>query len=241
MCVWLWDFPFWAGGFATVPLFSRLGHRGRDTAGAPLLSQQRRVERHRLQAFPASIKVSNGRMEPKVFSVLGSRLCWMHSYNEILSSPRSSPLLRAFYIPFISDHHTTYRRYVILKPRRQKQARKRTHGWPQSGLRARYEQKSITSSPTASVCVWVCVFMSIITSNAKTRPFKDIHLCCFCARRGIEMAWLASFSGSCVAAFYQNVWSSPVNPGLMPHTIFIPDFVDVCGLNRFFLNNLKTV
>lgn len=48
VCVWLWDFPFWAGGLATVPLFSRLGHGGRDAAGAPLLSQQRRVERHRL-------------------------------------------------------------------------------------------------------------------------------------------------------------------------------------------------
>lgn len=95
------------------------------------------------------------------------------------------------------------------------------------GLRARYEQKSITSSlPTAGVCVRVCVFMSIITTNVKTRPFKDIHLCCFCARRGNETAWLASVSGSCVAAFYQSVWSSPVYPGLMSHTIFIPDF---CG------------
>lgn len=43
---------------------------------------------------------------------------------------RSSLLFRVFYIPFLSDHHTTYRRYVILKPRRQKQPRKRTHGWP---------------------------------------------------------------------------------------------------------------
>lgn len=55
-------FPSWAGGFATVPLFSRLGHRRRDTTGAPLLSQQRRVERHCLQAFPSSIKVLTGRM-----------------------------------------------------------------------------------------------------------------------------------------------------------------------------------
>lgn len=36
-----------------------------------------------------------------------------------------------------------------------------------------------------------------------------------------------------MAAFHQNVWSSPVNPGLMSHTIFIPDFVDVCGRNNF--------
>uniref|UniRef100_A0A4W6D5I1 Mannosyltransferase n=1 Tax=Lates calcarifer TaxID=8187 RepID=A0A4W6D5I1_LATCA len=50
------------------------------------------------------------------------------AYKPFLQASRSSPLLRAFYIPFISDHHTTYRRYVILKPRRQKQPRKRTHG-----------------------------------------------------------------------------------------------------------------
>lgn len=50
------------------------------------------------------------------------------AYKPFLQASRSSPLLRAFYIPFISDHHTTYRRYVILKARRQKQPRKRTHG-----------------------------------------------------------------------------------------------------------------
>ncbi|CAB1316969.1 unnamed protein product, partial [Coregonus sp. 'balchen'] len=41
--------------------------------------------------------------------------------------PRSSPLFRAFFIPFLSEQHTTYTRYVILKPRRPKQPRKRTH------------------------------------------------------------------------------------------------------------------
>uniref|UniRef100_A0A8C4EK83 Mannosyltransferase n=1 Tax=Dicentrarchus labrax TaxID=13489 RepID=A0A8C4EK83_DICLA len=50
------------------------------------------------------------------------------AYKPFLQTSRSSSLFRAFYIPFISDHHTTYRRYVILKPRRQKQPRKRTHG-----------------------------------------------------------------------------------------------------------------
>ncbi|KAM3601701.1 uncharacterized protein V6R79_017087 [Siganus canaliculatus] len=50
------------------------------------------------------------------------------AYKPFLQASRSSPVFRAFYIPFISDHHTTYRRYVILKPRRQKQPRKRTHG-----------------------------------------------------------------------------------------------------------------
>lgn len=50
------------------------------------------------------------------------------AYKPFLQASRSSSIFRAFYIPFISDHHTTYRRYVILKPRRQKQSRKRSHG-----------------------------------------------------------------------------------------------------------------
>ncbi|XP_007556648.1 alpha-1,2-mannosyltransferase ALG9 isoform X2 [Poecilia formosa] len=50
------------------------------------------------------------------------------AYKPFLQASRSSPLFRAFYIPFISDHHTTYRRYMILKARRQKQPRKRAHG-----------------------------------------------------------------------------------------------------------------
>ncbi|XP_041749319.1 alpha-1,2-mannosyltransferase ALG9 isoform X2 [Coregonus clupeaformis] len=44
-----------------------------------------------------------------------------------LNAARSSPLFRAFFIPFLSEQHTTYTRYVILKPRRPKQPRKRTH------------------------------------------------------------------------------------------------------------------
>lgn len=36
------------GGFTPVPLFGGLGHRRRDATGASLLSQQGRVERHRL-------------------------------------------------------------------------------------------------------------------------------------------------------------------------------------------------
>uniref|UniRef100_A0A8C7NS90 Mannosyltransferase n=1 Tax=Oncorhynchus mykiss TaxID=8022 RepID=A0A8C7NS90_ONCMY len=44
-----------------------------------------------------------------------------------LNAARSSPLFRAFFIPFLSEHHTTYTRYVILKPRRPKQPRKRSH------------------------------------------------------------------------------------------------------------------
>lgn len=50
------------------------------------------------------------------------------AYKPFLQASRSSPLFRAFYIPFISDHHITFRRYAILKPRRQKQPRKRSHG-----------------------------------------------------------------------------------------------------------------
>lgn len=53
----------------------------------------------------------------------------MHVLIRLFFFLRSSPLFRAFYIPFISDHHTTYRRYMILKARRQKQPRKRAHGW----------------------------------------------------------------------------------------------------------------
>uniref|UniRef100_A0A8C6VTZ6 Mannosyltransferase n=1 Tax=Nothobranchius furzeri TaxID=105023 RepID=A0A8C6VTZ6_NOTFU len=50
------------------------------------------------------------------------------AFKPFLQASRSSPVFRAFYIPFFSDHHTTYRRYVILKPRRQKQPRKRANG-----------------------------------------------------------------------------------------------------------------
>ncbi|XP_051903118.1 alpha-1,2-mannosyltransferase ALG9 isoform X1 [Hippocampus zosterae] len=50
------------------------------------------------------------------------------AYKPFLQASRSSPIFRAFYIPFLSDHHTSYRRYVILKSRRQKQPRTRSHG-----------------------------------------------------------------------------------------------------------------
>ncbi|XP_077402409.1 alpha-1,2-mannosyltransferase ALG9 isoform X2 [Vanacampus margaritifer] len=50
------------------------------------------------------------------------------AYKPFLQASRSSSIFRAFYIPFLSDHHTSYRRYVILKPRRQKQSRTRGHG-----------------------------------------------------------------------------------------------------------------
>ncbi|KAF4113562.1 alpha-1,2-mannosyltransferase ALG9 [Onychostoma macrolepis] len=45
-----------------------------------------------------------------------------------LDPTRSSRLLRAFFIPFLSEQYTTYSRYVILKPRRPKHTRKRVQG-----------------------------------------------------------------------------------------------------------------
>ncbi|XP_059405862.1 alpha-1,2-mannosyltransferase ALG9 isoform X2 [Carassius carassius] len=45
-----------------------------------------------------------------------------------LDTTRSSRLLRAFFIPFLSEQYTTYSRYVILKPKRPKHARKRVQG-----------------------------------------------------------------------------------------------------------------
>ncbi|XP_061754525.1 alpha-1,2-mannosyltransferase ALG9 isoform X1 [Nerophis ophidion] len=50
------------------------------------------------------------------------------AYKPFLQASRSSPVFRAFYIPFLSERHTSYRRYVILKPRRQKQPRTRSRG-----------------------------------------------------------------------------------------------------------------
>lgn len=80
---------------------------------------------------------------------------WLCSEFTVFSA-RSHPLLRAFYIPFLSDHHTTYRRYVILKPRRQKQPRKRTHGWPLTAAWywVQNQQRSITSVQLVFMCGW---------------------------------------------------------------------------------------
>ncbi|XP_042329994.1 alpha-1,2-mannosyltransferase ALG9 [Sceloporus undulatus] len=47
------------------------------------------------------------------------------AYKPFLDSSRSSKLFRAFYVPLLSDQHTTYMNYTILKPRRLKQARKK--------------------------------------------------------------------------------------------------------------------
>ncbi|XP_077062581.1 alpha-1,2-mannosyltransferase ALG9 isoform X1 [Siphateles boraxobius] len=43
-----------------------------------------------------------------------------------LDATRSSRFLRAFFIPFLSEQYTTFSRYVILKPKRLKNTRKRT-------------------------------------------------------------------------------------------------------------------
>ncbi|XP_066515084.1 alpha-1,2-mannosyltransferase ALG9-like isoform X2 [Hoplias malabaricus] len=42
-----------------------------------------------------------------------------------LDVSKSSRFFRAFFVPFLSDQHTTYSRYVILKPRRMKHIRRR--------------------------------------------------------------------------------------------------------------------
>ncbi|XP_012987966.1 alpha-1,2-mannosyltransferase ALG9 isoform X1 [Esox lucius] len=49
------------------------------------------------------------------------------AYKPFLNAARSSPLFRAFFVPVLSEQHTHYTRYVILKPRRQKLPRKRPH------------------------------------------------------------------------------------------------------------------
>lgn len=128
----------------------------------------------------------------------------MQSFNKTLLFLRSSPLFRAFYIPFISEHHTTYRRYVILKPRRQKQPRKRTHGWtpPKYKILAT-EINHVPSKQLVSMCVCggggvlrkcMHVIQSIcLIKHLKIRPFKDslsAFVCvweCVCERhrRGI--------------------------------------------------------
>ncbi|XP_053449655.1 alpha-1,2-mannosyltransferase ALG9 isoform X1 [Nycticebus coucang] len=43
-----------------------------------------------------------------------------------LDASRSSKLLRAFYVPFLSDQYTVYANYTILKPRKAKQIRKKS-------------------------------------------------------------------------------------------------------------------
>ncbi|XP_077695807.1 alpha-1,2-mannosyltransferase ALG9 isoform X2 [Eretmochelys imbricata] len=50
------------------------------------------------------------------------------AYKPFLDTSRSSKLLRAFYVPFLSERHTSYANYTILKPRKSKQARKKTGG-----------------------------------------------------------------------------------------------------------------
>ncbi|XP_043356943.1 alpha-1,2-mannosyltransferase ALG9 isoform X4 [Dermochelys coriacea] len=54
---------------------------------------------------------------------------WVNiAYKPFLDTSRSSKLFRAFYVPFLSEWHTSYANYTILKPRKSKQARKKTGG-----------------------------------------------------------------------------------------------------------------
>uniref|UniRef100_A0A4W2GFI5 Mannosyltransferase n=2 Tax=Bos TaxID=9903 RepID=A0A4W2GFI5_BOBOX len=72
--------------------------------------------------------------EPKYSS---NREEWINlAYRPFLDASRSSRLLRAFYVPFLSDQYTVYANYTILKPRKAKQTRKR------SGDRRRAEPTS---------------------------------------------------------------------------------------------------
>ncbi|KAM8795574.1 alpha-1,2-mannosyltransferase ALG9-like isoform 2-T2 [Eudromia elegans] len=50
------------------------------------------------------------------------------AYKPFLDASRSSKLLRAFYIPLLSEQHTWYANYTILKSRRLKQIRKKMGG-----------------------------------------------------------------------------------------------------------------
>uniref|UniRef100_A0A8C0QFR6 Mannosyltransferase n=1 Tax=Canis lupus familiaris TaxID=9615 RepID=A0A8C0QFR6_CANLF len=62
--------------------------------------------------------------EPKYSS---NREEWISlAYRPFLDASRSSKLLRAFYVPFLSDQYTVYANYTILKPRKAKQIRKKS-------------------------------------------------------------------------------------------------------------------
>ncbi|XP_036076395.1 alpha-1,2-mannosyltransferase ALG9 isoform X3 [Rousettus aegyptiacus] len=64
--------------------------------------------------------------EPKYSS---NREEWISlAYRPFLDASRSSKLLRAFYVPFLSDQYTVYANYTILKPRKAKQIRKKSGG-----------------------------------------------------------------------------------------------------------------
>ncbi|XP_062894824.1 alpha-1,2-mannosyltransferase ALG9 isoform X1 [Mobula hypostoma] len=54
---------------------------------------------------------------------------WMViAYKPFLDAKRSSKLFRAFYVPFLSDQHTTYANYTILKPKKPRPAWKKAGG-----------------------------------------------------------------------------------------------------------------
>ncbi|KAM6157892.1 alpha-1,2-mannosyltransferase ALG9 isoform 2-T2 [Rhynchocyon petersi] len=64
--------------------------------------------------------------EPKYSS---NREEWISlAYRPFLDASRSPKLLRAFYVPFLSDQYTVYANYTILKPRKTKQVRKKSGG-----------------------------------------------------------------------------------------------------------------
>lgn len=142
-------------------------------------------------------------------------------FNRTFFSVRSHPFFRAFYIPFLSDHHSTYRRYVILKSRRQKQPRKRTHGWPLTSQPASkykiYGNQSLFLE-TAGIYVCLCglnnvcvrvIWCKRLMNHVKIGPFKDnLSACaCLCERRGenwMKCDWQVS-AGPVRQYFYLSV------------------------------------
>ncbi|GAB1294196.1 Alpha-1,2-mannosyltransferase ALG9 [Apodemus speciosus] len=50
------------------------------------------------------------------------------AHRPFLDASRSSKLLRAFYVPFLSEQYTVYVNYTILKPRKAKQSRRKSGG-----------------------------------------------------------------------------------------------------------------
>ncbi|MBN3319596.1 ALG9 mannosyltransferase, partial [Atractosteus spatula] len=76
---------------------------------------------HRTHTVPATL--DQGRPQRLPCAVFAALRCFEMSLFLVFLSSR---LLRAFFVPYLSDQHTRYTSYVILKPRRPKPARKRT-------------------------------------------------------------------------------------------------------------------
>uniref|UniRef100_A0A8I6A0N8 Mannosyltransferase n=1 Tax=Rattus norvegicus TaxID=10116 RepID=A0A8I6A0N8_RAT len=75
------------------------------------------------------VDVDTMRETPREPNYSSNREEWVSlAHRPFLDASRSSKLLRAFYIPFLSDQYTVYVNYTILKPRKAKQSRKKSGG-----------------------------------------------------------------------------------------------------------------